>query len=135
MINYTDSLREHNLKATPQRVAIVDALFTSGHMSTDSLYAIMLQKFSSISLATIYKNINIMVANSFIQEVKLPHAKSVYELTKTSHSHLLCKKCGCVEDIVIELDTLINKVSKTNHFQIDKADFVLSGNCKNCQSF
>ena len=133
MKNYTNTLRQHNLKATPQRLAIVDALFIHGHMNTESLYLMMLEKFSSISLATIYKNINLMIEKSFIQEVKLPHAKSVYELTKTSHSHLLCKKCGAIEDVEINLDKFVHEISKTNQFQIDKTDFVLSGNCKNCQ--
>ncbi|MCX6053217.1 MAG: Fur family transcriptional regulator [Campylobacterales bacterium] len=133
MKNYINSLREHNLKATPQRLAIVDALYINGHMNTETLYGLMIQKFSSISLATIYKNINIMIEKNFIQEVKLPHAKSVYELTKTSHSHLLCKKCGAIEDVEINLDVMIENISKTNQFQIDKTDFVLSGNCKNCQ--
>ncbi|MFA6197047.1 MAG: Fur family transcriptional regulator [Sulfurimonas sp.] len=133
MKNYTNTLRQHNLKATPQRLAIVDALFVHGHMNTESLYFMMLEKFSSISLATIYKNINLMIEKSFIQEVKLPHAKSVYELTKTSHSHLLCKKCGAIEDVEINLDKFVLEISKTNQFQIDKTDFVLSGNCKNCQ--
>ncbi len=132
MINYTDTLREHKLKATPQRIAIVDALLLNGHMSTESLYSIMLAKFSSISLATIYKNINLMLENSLIYEVKLPHAKSVYELTKSSHSHLLCKKCGNIEDVAIDLEALVDKISKITEFQIDKTDFVLSGNCKNC---
>lgn len=133
MKNYIDTLREHNLKATPQRLAIVDALHVHGHMNTENLYTVMTKKFSSISLATIYKNINLMIENSFIQEVKIPHAKAVYELTKTSHSHLVCKSCGNIEDVRIELDSLINKISKSNHFEIDKTDFVLSGNCKNCQ--
>ncbi len=133
MMNYPKVLREHNLKVTPQRLAIVDALYSYGHMNTESLYTLMLQKFHSISLATIYKNINLMLECNFLQEVKLPHAKSVYELTKTSHSHLLCKKCGAIEDVVVDLTPFVDAISKTNQFQIDKTDFVLSGNCKNCQ--
>lgn len=132
MQNYIHILREHNLKATPQRLAIVDALYNNGHMNTESLYTLMIEKFNSISLATIYKNINLMLENNFIQEVKVPHAKSVYELTKHSHSHLLCKKCGSIEDVAIELDSLIHTISEINQFQIDKMNFVLSGNCKNC---
>ena len=133
MKNYIDSLRHHNLKATPQRLAIADALAIHGHINTENLYAYMSEKFSSISLATIYKNINIMIENSFIQEVKIPHAKAVYELCKTPHSHLVCKTCGDIEDVQIELEPLIEKITKTNHFKIDKTDFILSGNCKNCQ--
>ncbi|MBU0720075.1 transcriptional repressor [bacterium] len=133
MINYTDILREHNLKATPQRLAIADTLYINGHMSVEDLYELMLKKFSSISLATIYKNINLMLENSFIQEVKLPHAKSVYELTKSSHSHLLCEKCKEVSDISLALEHVIESASRTSDFKIHSADLVLSGICKNCQ--
>ena len=133
MINYTQELREHNLKVTPQRLAITDALYMRGHMSVDNLYELMLKNFSSISLATIYKNINIMLHNSFIQEVKIPHAKSVYELTKATHSHLVCEKCGEVEDITLNTKKIMDELSSKSTFQGSKIDLVISGICKKCQ--
>ena len=99
----------------------------------DNLYTIMLQKFNSISLATIYKNINLMIENAFIQEVKIPHEKSVYELAKTTHSHLVCNKCGEIEDIHLDLTALAESAAQSSRFQIDKADLVLSGICQKCQ--
>ncbi len=133
MINFTDELRQHNLKATPQRLAISSALHNSGHINIDVLYTLMLQKFNSISLATIYKNINLMLENSFIQEVKIPQQKSVYELTKATHSHLVCKECGEVEDISLDMETILNQVTLKSNFKISKTDLVLSGICTNCQ--
>ncbi len=133
MINYTDELRKHNLKATPQRLAISNALYTHGHMNIEALYDLMLKKFNSISLATIYKNINLMMENSFIQEVKIPNTKSVYELTKSAHSHLVCDSCGEVEDITLDLDNIVSEALKKSSFKIDKANLVLSGVCQNCQ--
>ena len=133
MHNYTNQLREHHLKATPQRLEIANTLEKYGHINIDNLYAIMLQKFSSISLATIYKNINLMIENAFIQEVKIPHEKSVYEISKTTHSHLVCNKCGEIEDIHLDLSPLSNAAEQTSHFHIDKADLVLSGICQKCQ--
>jgi len=132
MNNYTQILRDHNLKATPQRLAITDILCVHGHIGIESLYDVMIKKFSSISLATIYKNINLMLENSFIQEVKLPNQKSVYELTKQSHSHIICEKCGTVNDISIDLNAIVNSVAALENFEINKADLVLSGVCKNC---
>ena len=133
MNNYTNILRDHNLKATPQRLAIAEALYSYGHLSIDSLYQIMVKKFSSISQATIYKNINLMLENGFIQEVKIPHAKSVYELTKSAHSHLVCDNCGEVNDITLNLDDVIQNTSQINDFKINRADLVFSGLCKKCQ--
>lgn len=74
-----------------------------------------------------------MLENSFIQEVKIPNAKSVYELTKASHSHLVCNKCGEVEDITIDLDSIIKSVPKTSDFKIDSTNLILSGTCHKCQ--
>ena len=133
MINYTNNLREHNLKATPQRLAITDILYTKGHISVEVLYEMMLKKFNSISLATIYKNINLMIENSFIQEVKIPNAKSVYELTKEEHSHLVCQKCNEVLDIKIDLNSIVTQTSDAYHFNIKNSNLILSGLCQNCQ--
>jgi len=133
MNNFTDLLRAHSLKATPQRLEIANTLYKEGHASIEELYVILLQKFHSISLATIYKNINLMIENAFIQEVKIPNAKSVYELTKESHSHLVCKECGMVEDITLDLQSVCELAKHTSEFKIDKADLVFSGLCKKCQ--
>ena len=133
MINFTDKLRVHNLKATPQRLAISDAMYNHGHINIDTLYAIMLKKFNSISLATIYKNINLMLENSFIQEVKIPQNKSVYELTKKVHSHLVCQNCGDVLDIDLQMQTILDEARIQTDFKISKSDLVLSGICKKCQ--
>jgi Fur family peroxide stress response transcriptional regulator len=133
MNNYTDTLRAHNLKATPQRLAITDALYVHGHVNIEALYEMMLQKFSSISLATIYKNINIMLDSSFIQEVKIPHSKSVYELTKAVHSHIVCSECGTIEDLTLDLSSVKENAALQTHFHVTNADLVFSGICKNCQ--
>lgn len=133
MVDFSQTLREHNLKATPQRLAIANALHLHGHMNIDSLYELMLSKFSSLSLATIYKNINIMMENAFIQEVKIPHAKSVYELTKETHSHLVCENCGRVEDITLDISMLTDTIKQKADFEVHKTDLVISGICNHCK--
>ncbi|MBN2815537.1 MAG: transcriptional repressor [Campylobacterales bacterium] len=134
MNNYTELLRQHNLKATPQRLAITDILNMHGHVSIEFLYEQMLNKFNSISLATIYKNINIMLENAFVQEVKIPHSKSVYELTKEVHSHLVCDNCGAVQDITVPIHTILEQTDNTQEFEIKSASVVFTGICKECKN-
>lgn len=64
-MNYIATLQKHNLKVTPQRLEIVDILYKNGHMSIDDLYTSLRGKFPSLSLATIYKNINTMCEKFF----------------------------------------------------------------------
>jgi len=133
MKDFTNTLREHNLKATPQRLEIINTIFLYGHINIDSLYEEVKKKYNAISLATIYKNINAMMSNSLLEEVKLPNEKSVYEIIKEKHSHVLCKKCNNVIDIDIELNTITNNISKELDFKVENSDLVISGICKNCQ--
>jgi Fur family peroxide stress response transcriptional regulator len=84
-------------------------------------------------LATIYKNINAMLSKTLLTEVKLPSKKSVYEIVKDSHSHLLCNMCGEVVDIDISIANIENQVSKEYNFDVTKSDLVLNGVCSNCK--
>lgn len=132
MINSSILLKEYNLKVTPQRVAIVEELYKYGHMNIDDLYKNLLKKFPSISLATIYKNINAMVEKIFLNEVKLPETKSVYELVKEEHSHLVCSTCGKVEDIIIDTSILQSSISNKTNFKVKNTEVIFSGVCKDC---
>lgn len=133
MMNSSMLLKEYDLKVTPQRVAIVDELYHHGHMSIDDLYKNLLKKFPSISLATIYKNVNAMVEKIFLNEVKIPDAKSVYELIKEDHSHLVCTSCGKIEDIILDTSVLQNALVGKSNFKVENTEIVFSGFCHECQ--
>jgi Fur family peroxide stress response transcriptional regulator len=133
MNTFTTILREHNLKATPQRLAILHIINKYGHINIDALYNEIKEQFSSISLATIYKNINSMTEGNLLAEVKLPNKKSVYEIVKEGHAHLKCEICGDIEDMNIDTNSVFSEISKEHHFKINHSDVVLSGICKNCQ--
>lgn len=132
MIDYSQMLKDNNLKVTPQRVAIVDELYVKGHLNIDDLYTLLKSKFPSISLATIYKNINAMVGSLFVSEVQIPNKKSVYELTKELHSHIVCKNCYCIEDITLDTSSLLDEASNKSDFTFEELSVVFTGLCKKC---
>jgi len=134
MNNYTQTIREHKLKATPQRIEILHTIFNYGHINIDKLYEEMRLKFSSISLATIYKNINAMSENHLLFEVKLPNEKSVYEIIKDEHAHLVCNSCGKIEDVKIDFKNIEKIIANNHQFKINQTDLVLSGKCNDCNS-
>jgi len=134
MKDYTEILRSYNLKATPQRLVIIESIDHYGHINIDKLYEEVKNKFSSISLATIYKNINSMISNTLLLEVKIPNEKSVYEIVKEQHSHLVCKNCGEVIDIKIDTTRIVDSISQDYKFSIEKSDLVFSGSCESCSS-
>ncbi|MDX4047559.1 transcriptional repressor [Aliarcobacter skirrowii] len=132
MIDTTALLKNYDLKVTPQRIAIIEELYKNGHMNIDDLYKKLLDRFPSVSLATIYKNINSMVEKLFLSEVKIPNAKTVYELSKNEHAHLVCSNCKAVIDIELDSSDISKQISNLNNFKVNQTDIILSGICQKC---
>ncbi|HIO91117.1 MAG TPA: transcriptional repressor [Campylobacterales bacterium] len=125
-------LKDSNLKVTPQRLEIVKILSTYGHMNINSLYEALREKFPTLSLATIYKNIHTMRDKSFLSEVKIPNQKNLYELKKEEHSHIVCSKCDDIIDIELDTSSFINQASSISNYKLDKSSIVLIGICPKC---
>lgn len=132
MLDTPALLKNYDLKVTPQRIAIIEELYRNGHMNIDDLYRKLLDRFPSVSLATIYKNINSMVEKLFLSEVKIPNAKTVYELSKTEHAHLVCSSCRDIMDIEIDSSDISKQISNRSNFKVEQTDIILSGTCQKC---
>ena len=131
-MDYTQFLRDHNTKVTPQRLALVEELDRVGHIDIDSLYENIKKKFPSISLATLYKNINSMLESMLVKEVKINGQKSKYELTKAEHAHMICQKCGKLEDITIDTKALVGEVEHNSRYAITESSLQFFGICPDC---
>jgi len=124
-------LKYHHLKATPQRIAIIELMEKRGHISIDDLYQTIRQKFSSISLATLYKNIHTMMDVSLIREVKIPGQKTKYELEKELHAHTICKTCGEIKDIALNPHAILEDTALEHN--VEDISIIISGTCTECQ--
>jgi len=127
--NITNTLREYGLKVTPQRVTILDSIDKRGHANIDEIYQDVKKLHSSISLATVYKNITSLVEKKLLKELALNNLKSKYEISKEAHSHLICKVCNSVEDI--EISQNIDR--DFGEFKVEDIELNLYGICKKCQ--
>ena len=131
-MNYIAALQEHNLKVTPQRLEIVAILYKNGHLNIDELYNSLQNKFPSLSLATVYKNINTMCEKFFMSEVKIPNMKSVYELTKKEHSHVVCTECNSIMDIELDTTNMFEQAKSKSNYELNKSEIVFNGICPAC---
>jgi Fe2+ or Zn2+ uptake regulation protein len=132
MNDCVQKLREHNLKVTPQRTAIAEALSSYGHLNIDQLYQLLKEQFASLSLATIYKNIHTMMANGFITEVKLPGVKNVYEIKKHQHAHFICSQCHSVTDVTVDFGKECIAHHSIDGFTVNSVELVFNGRCQKC---
>jgi len=129
MKSFKSLLDESNLKTTPQRLAILREIDTRGHASIEEIYENIKDLFPSISLATIYKNINALKKEGIISEICL-HQRSKYEIEKSPHAHFICKKCGKVEDIPFN-EILNNDIEKK--YPNSEKELYIYGICEDCK--
>ncbi len=132
MTDYIELLKKNDLKATIQRTGILKSIDNAGHFSIDEIYEDVKEHYPTLSLATIYKNIILMIQQGVIVEVPINGEKSKYELKKDDHIHLICKSCGKIKDKEITKEK--EQILSIENFQITNAQISLYGICKECQS-
>ncbi|MCF6243563.1 MAG: transcriptional repressor [Sulfurovum sp.] len=135
MTDYATLLKESGLKATFQRMHILENIEHYGHMAIESIYEEVAKTHPSLSLATVYKNIILMVDNGVLAEVPIEGKKSKYELVKSDHIHLVCTECGEVEDRPHNenADALFISMTKEENFSLSKQQINLYGVCVHCK--
>jgi len=135
MTDYATLLKESGLKATFQRMNILEVIEKSGHMSVEDIYEEVTKVHPSLSLATIYKNIILMMQKGVLVEVPIAGKKSKYELSKVDHMHLICTECGEVEDrsCLDSADKILHALTVQEHFKLNRRQINLYGICEKCQ--
>lgn len=95
-------LKNANLKATPQRLGVLKVLNKHTHPTIDELYAEIKKDYPSISLATVYKNLNALIDEKLAVEVNIPNQKTKYDIYEKPHIHVICENCGEIIDLACE---------------------------------
>ena len=92
-------LKEHDLKATPQRLCVLKILKKHEHPNIDELYEQIRAEYPTISLATVYKNLSVLEKQGLVVEVNVPNQKSYYDIYEEPHIHIVCSNCGYIQDL------------------------------------
>ena len=135
-MKYIEVLKKVGLKATPQRVAVLKELSKKTHPTMDEIYENIKKENPSISLATVYKNVNILRDTGLVIEINIPSKKMRYDYLATPHIHIICTNCGHVEDLDYDehLFDYQTQLEKDKNIVIDRLDVVASINsCINCK--
>ena len=88
------------LRNTPQRNAIVEAVFSSDdHFNADELWDRIRHTQSRSSRATVYRTISLLVEAGLLHEIDLGDDQKTYDpnfVDSPAHNHLICIDCGKV---------------------------------------
>ncbi len=73
----------------------------TGHMTADQIFSELKKSYPSVSLATVYNNLNKLCEAGLIRRVSTEGSPDRYDRT-AKHDHLVCRRCGKLTDICFE---------------------------------
>jgi Fur family iron response transcriptional regulator len=95
-----DRLRRHDINPTHQRIEIAHALFSRGeHLSADQVLAIVNDRHSETSKATVYNTLNLFLEKKLVREVIVDPNKVFYDPNTEPHYHFYNSDTGELTDI------------------------------------
>ncbi len=124
-------LNEAGLKATPQRIAIYQALSQKGHARADAIFDTVRDRFPTISVATVYSALNGMAEVGIISRLILRDNSQYFDITTTPHNHFVCDHCHRVWDVPAHLCPYPEGLYQIAGV-VDRINVVFYGVCKEC---
>jgi len=138
MSSENHELRKAGLKVTLPRVKILQLLENSEtrHLSAEDVYKALIEADEDVGLATVYRVLTQFESAGLVMRHHFEGGHSVFELsTMEHHDHLVCSKCGLVEEFFDEvIETQQEKIAPKFGFEITDHSLYLYGICKACQS-
>jgi Fur family peroxide stress response transcriptional regulator len=124
-------LRDHGLRATPQRAIVIEALMALSHPDADSIFAYAQERQPSMSLATVYNVLDKLKAAGLVHMLEL-HGRRYFDVRLDHHDHVHCRKCGQLADVNRPSGTRL-VAPRLASWHIEDQALIWEGLCPVCQ--
>lgn len=140
--SYLESL---GLRMTAEREKILTEVINRvGHFDVETLFAQMREKGLSVSRATIYRTLDIMMKCGLVRKMWVGEDRFLYESAYARrelprgvgrrHGHLVCEKCGKVEEFFDEtVDARLEAICWRSNFMAKGRSLQVFGLCETCR--
>ncbi len=123
----------HQRKRSKQREKVLGVVrSTKSHPTADWVFHEVRKDLPNVSLATVYRNLNLLVESGEINEV-LCDGQLRFDANKDEHFHFICRSCKGIYDIdEARVSSPDFKLPRGYLVQDVRMDFY--GVCPNCQA-
>jgi Fur family peroxide stress response transcriptional regulator len=126
-----------NRRRTIQRDLVLAAVRKSRtHPTADEIFASVVDEHPSISKATVYRNLNLLVDEGLVRRVPLPGTlPDHFDRTLDEHYHVFCEYCGKVSDVDLPYQAdLAARIEGMDGFEVFRHEIVFHGVCPECKA-
>lgn len=129
-------LDERGGHMTRQRAAVYDYLRgVEHHPTAEEVFLNVKRTLPKISLATVYKNLEALVACEVISKLSYGDGSARYDIRTDHHYHTRCLNCGRMWDLEAAHGmAVLEQVKPQPGFTVSDFRVELLGYCQNCKT-
>lgn len=127
-------IEKRGYRITPVRKKLIELFSEKDKPLTAKEITTILKKDNlSVNKTTVYRELDFLLKESLIKEVRISPKITHYESSQSEHHHhLVCENCGDIEDFDFDEADLIKKV-KNKEFKPIHHSIEFFGLCAACQ--
>ncbi len=130
-----EKIKQKGLRVTPQRVAVFQTVWElNNHPTAEDIIRNIRKSHPSISVGTVYKVLDTLVASQLLEKVKTDKGTMRYDPILSDHHHLYCKVTDRIVDYEDpELDKMLEAFfskKKIENFAISDIKLEITGTFK-----
>lgn len=134
----SQAIRDSGGRMTSQRELIIDILDSAHqHLDAEALYRLAHQQDENISLATVYRTLNMLEEAGLVQQryISRDHERKYYEPVHVEEEyHFTCRRCRKVIAFQSELvDEIKRRLEAELNIQVINACVCFDGLCPDCR--
>jgi Fur family ferric uptake transcriptional regulator len=129
-----DLLREHGLRVTAQRLAVLRAVAADPHATADALAETVRAEMGAISLQAVYDVLGALGDAKLVRRIQPARSPARFEArVRDNHHHVICRDCGRIEDVDCAVGSApCLEPDEGGGYEIDEAEVIYWGRCPDC---
>ena len=130
-----DALREAGLRATRQRLTVLDSLRgREGSVTAQDLHAELRAAGEPVGLTTVYRTLSALAEAGMLDTFSRESEQAFRLCGDAHHHHLVCETCNKVEEIVADsVEAWVADIGQRHQFQVTGHRADVFGVCRECQ--
>ena len=129
-------LREHGLRVTKPRLAVLEILAEGGHLEVDEIARRARTRLDSVSTQAVYDVLGALSRAGLARRLEPAGSPARYEARAgDNHHHIVCRGCGEIADVDCSVgERPCLTLNEAQGFEVDEAEVTFWGLCPDCQA-
>jgi len=127
-------LRQHGLRVTAQRLAVLRAVADRPHSTADDIDSVVRSEIGAVSRQAVYDALAALTDRGLLRRIQPAGSPARYEdRVGDNHHHLICRSCNRMVDVDCAMGFApCLTAADDSGYEVDEAEVIYWGRCPDC---